>query len=83
VPPSANCIPCVEYHIGAGKLLGISDDEIRAALALADKVRRAPARKVMEAAKAAIEGVAATPAADAETASHCAELSGAAGGGRA
>lgn len=79
----SNCVPCVEYHIGAGKLLGISDDEIRAAMALADKVRRAPARKVLEAAKAAIEGVAAAPAADAETASHCAELSRSAGGGSA
>lgn len=79
----SNCIPCVEYHIGAGKLLGISDDEIRAAIALADKVRRAPARKVLEAAKAAIDGVAAAPAADAETASRCAELSRSAGAGSA
>jgi amino-acid N-acetyltransferase len=71
----SNCIPCVEYHIGAGKQLGISDDEIRAAMALADKVRRAPARKVLDAAKAAIEG--AQPP-DAESASRCAEVSSAA-----
>jgi AhpD family alkylhydroperoxidase len=72
----SNCIPCVEYHIGAGKLLGISDAEIRAAIGLADKVRRAPARKVLEAAKSAIEGA---PAADAKTASQCAALSSSAG----
>lgn len=75
----SNCIPCVEYHIGAGKQLGISDDEIRAAIALADKVRRAPARKVLEAAKSAIEGGSFTPAADAEVVSHCAALSQSAG----
>jgi len=75
----SNCIPCVEYHIGAGKQLGISDDEIRAAIALADKVRRAPARKVLDAAKSALEGVPVTPAADAEVASNCAALSQSAG----
>jgi len=70
----SNCIPCVEYHIGAGKQLGISDEEIRAAIALADKVRRAPARKVLEAAKAATEGT----TENSESASQCAALSKAA-----
>ncbi|MFZ2266603.1 MAG: carboxymuconolactone decarboxylase family protein [Azonexus sp.] len=74
----SNCIPCVEYHIAAGRQLGISDDDIRAAIALADKVRRAPARKVLEAAKAAIEG---PPdiSVDAESNSQCAAVSAAAG----
>jgi len=74
----SNCIPCVEYHIGAGKQLGISDDEIRAAIALADKVRRAPARKVLDAAKSAIEGLPVSMASEQETASNCAALSKAA-----
>ena len=70
----SNCIPCVEYHIGAGKELGISDEEIRAAMALADKVRRAPARKVLEAANAAIVG----NLVNSETTSQCAATSEAA-----
>lgn len=70
----SNCIPCVEYHIGAGKELGISDDEIRVAMALADKVRRAPARKVLEAANAAIGG----PPVKSESTSQCAATSEAA-----
>ncbi len=74
----SNCIPCVEYHIGAGKQLGISDDEIRTAIALADKVRRAPARKVLDAAKSAIEGLPVGMASEQETASNCAALSKAA-----
>lgn len=74
----SNCLPCVEYHIAAGRQLGISDDTLRAAVALADKVRRAPARKVLEAAKAAIDGR--PPASGAEeSSSPCAALSAAAG----
>jgi AhpD family alkylhydroperoxidase len=72
----SNCIPCVEYHISAGRQLGISDDEIRAAIALADKVRRAPARKVLEAAKAVIEGLPVPPE---DGNSQCAATSAAAG----
>lgn len=77
----SNCIPCVEYHIGAARQIGISDDEIRAAIALADKVRRAPARKVLEAAKAAIEGLPETSS-EAASASQCAAVSAAAGCGK-
>jgi 4-carboxymuconolactone decarboxylase len=72
----SNCIPCVEYHIGAGRQIGISDDEIRAAIALADKVRRAPARKVLEAAKAVIER---QPVPPEDGNSQCAAASAAAG----
>lgn len=46
----SNCIPCIEYHIPEARKAGLSDEEIREAVALADKVRQVPARKVLEAA---------------------------------
>lgn len=46
----SNCIPCIEYHIPEARKAGLSDEELREAVALADKVRQVPARKVLEAA---------------------------------
>lgn len=46
----SNCIPCIEYHIPEARKAGLSDEEIREAVGLADKVRQVPARKVLEAA---------------------------------
>lgn len=43
----SNCIPCVEHHIPAARSAGLSDDEIRAALNLADSIRQVPARRVL------------------------------------
>lgn len=67
----SNCVPCVEYHIPQARKAGIADDEIQAALALADSVRQVPARKVLEAAtrsltsaQAAGAATSATPAKD-------------------
>ena len=60
---ASNCVPCVEYHIPGARRVGLSDDEIDQALAIADKVRQVPARAVLEAALARIE---ASPAASAE-----------------
>lgn len=44
----SNCIPCVEHHIPVARKAGLSDDELRAAIALADTVRQVPARRVLE-----------------------------------
>lgn len=52
---ASNCVPCIEYHIPAAKRAGLSDTEINGALQIADKVRRVPARTVLEAALARIE----------------------------
>lgn len=49
---ASNCVPCVEYHIPEARKVGVSDVQMREALRIADKVRRVPARKVMEAALA-------------------------------
>ena len=43
----SNCIPCIVYHIGESRENGISDDQIRKAVAIAEKVRKVPAEKVL------------------------------------
>jgi 4-carboxymuconolactone decarboxylase len=52
---ASNCVPCVEYHIPGAKRAGLSDTEIDEALGIADKVRKVPARAVLEAALARID----------------------------
>lgn len=49
---SSNCVPCIEYHVPAARKSGLSEAQIRAAVQLADKVRQAPARKVLQTAQA-------------------------------
>jgi AhpD family alkylhydroperoxidase len=48
---ASNCVPCTEYHIQEARKLGISVAEIEEALAFADKIRRTPADKVLDAAR--------------------------------
>ena len=48
---ASNCVPCIEYHVPAARKAGLDDGEIREAALLADKVKRVPARKVLETAK--------------------------------
>lgn len=43
----SNCIPCVEHHIPVARNAGLDDDQIRAALNLADTIRQVPARRVL------------------------------------
>jgi len=47
---ASNCVPCIEFHIQAARKAGLSDAEISEAIELADKVKRVPADKVLEAA---------------------------------
>jgi 4-carboxymuconolactone decarboxylase len=51
----SNCLPCIEYHVPEARRAGCSDVEIHEAVQIADKVRRVPARAVLEAALARIE----------------------------
>lgn len=44
----SNCVPCIEYHIPQARKAGLSDQEIGAAVRLADRVRQVPARAVLE-----------------------------------
>lgn len=44
----SNCVPCIEYHIPEARKAGLTDSQISEAIRLADRVRQAPARKVLE-----------------------------------
>jgi 4-carboxymuconolactone decarboxylase len=52
---ASNCVPCIEYHIPEAQRAGLSDSQIEQAVKIADKVRRVPARMVLETARARIE----------------------------
>ena len=47
---ASNCVPCIEFHIKAARKAGLTDAEIAAAIEYADKIKRVPADKVLEAA---------------------------------
>ena len=65
---ASNCVPCIEYHVPEARKAGLSDAEIAAAIALADKIRQVPANKVLASATASL----ATATADsAATGSAC------------
>ena len=53
---ASNCVPCIEYHIPEAGRAGLSDSQIKEAVRIADKVRRVPARMVLETALARIDG---------------------------
>jgi len=63
----SNCIPCIEHHIPAARSAGLSDDEIRAALGLADTIRQVPARRVLARATERVS----IPAAESGPAASC------------
>ena len=52
---ASNCVPCIIYHIGESRKLGIPDEEIQEAVALADRVKKVPAEKVSKAAYSHLE----------------------------
>ena len=53
---ASNCVPCIEYHIPEAGRAGLSDSQIKEAVRIADKVRRVPARMVLQTALARIDG---------------------------
>lgn len=53
----SNCIPCIVYHVGVAKNTGFTDEEIREAVELADKIRMVPAATVLKTARAQIEKI--------------------------
>jgi len=67
----SNCVPCIEYHIPEARKAGISDEQIHAAIRLADRVRRVPAQKVLDAALKALPGVVAARSSDDGKAAQC------------
>lgn len=61
---ASNCEPCVEYHVAEAQKAGLSSSEIAAAIALADKIRQVPARKVLATAQRLSAGAETTSAPD-------------------
>ena len=53
----SNCIPCIVYHIGESKKIGISDSQISEAISIADKVKKVPAEKILGTAYAKLENL--------------------------
>ena len=41
-------MPCLKYHIDKARELGVSDDDMARAVALASKVKQTPARLILE-----------------------------------
>ena len=70
---ASNCVPCVEYHIPEARRVGLSDAQIKEAVQIADKVRRVPARSVLQTALARIEESPDRLAEPAEAGCGCAE----------
>lgn len=52
---ASNCVPCIEHHIPRAREAGLGHSQIQEAMQIADMVRRVPARKVVQAARAVLE----------------------------
>lgn len=70
---ASNCVPCIEYHIPEARKAGLSDVQIKEAVRVADKVRRVPARAVLQTALARIEENQQEPAESAGSTCGCAD----------
>ena len=51
----SNCVPCIEHHIPEARKAGLTDVQIRAAIEVADQVRKSPARRVLETAMSVLD----------------------------
>jgi AhpD family alkylhydroperoxidase len=45
---ASNCEPCLEYHVGRARELGVSDEEIAQAVKTARRVKEVPARMILK-----------------------------------
>lgn len=45
---AANCEPCLKYHTAQARRLGVSDEDMTAAVRTALKVKQAPANALLE-----------------------------------
>jgi len=70
---ASHCVPCIEYHIPEARKAGLSDEQIREAVELADQVRQVPARKVLATATQLLGG-SADQTGPAAPAASCAEM---------
>jgi AhpD family alkylhydroperoxidase len=44
---ASNCEPCLEYHVGVARELGLSNDDIERAVKMARRVKETPARSIL------------------------------------
>jgi len=70
---ASNCVPCIEHHVPEARKAGLGDGQIEEALRIADMVRRVPARKVLQAARAILEETSGGPAATSGRGCGCTE----------
>jgi AhpD family alkylhydroperoxidase len=66
----SNCVPCVEHHISEARKAGLADSKISEAIQFADKIRKVPAAKVLN---AALQLLGTQDVSDADTATVCGE----------
>ena len=52
---ASNCVPCIEHHVPEARRAGLDDSQIGQAIQIADRVRRVPARKILQAARVMLE----------------------------
>ena len=45
---AANCEPCLKYHVRKAQEAGLTDDQLREAVAVARKVKETPTRLILE-----------------------------------
>jgi AhpD family alkylhydroperoxidase len=45
---AANCEPCLKYHRAQARKLGVAPQDMACAVAMAQKVKEAPARAILE-----------------------------------
>lgn len=53
---ACNCMPCLKYHTDKARTLGVSDDDMARAVAMAQKVKDTPARLIAELANRYLNG---------------------------
>lgn len=53
---ACNCMPCLKYHTDRARSLGVSDEDMANAVAVAEKVKQTPARLIMELANRYLKG---------------------------
>ena len=48
----SNCVPCIAYHVTRAREAGLTDEQIEAAIVLAEEIRALPATLVVNTARA-------------------------------
>ena len=53
---ACNCMPCLKYHTDQARSLGVSDEDMARAVAMAERVKQTPARLILELANRYLNG---------------------------